>query len=319
MNGWGEPNTPTIPMQRDPISRQRSPWLAFRSGIDWATVMPGARHVRTFIRDVHDGSLRAIRSVDPDGLHLSVSWSPHSQRQTVRYPTWDELAHARDALLPADVGFVMHLPPADEYVAVHRTTFHLHEHPPVAPGPPEQGEGVDDTTTVGDGDTTCDEAGLPVDVPVSDGAHSHDVGRLVSEPDPDTEQGRGPGPDTGPLHLDFAQLRRANLARVARWHAGFPHDGWSGADWSNAAAGEMGEAANVVKKLRRGETAMKPGAKDPSRETLLAMLADEIADTITYLDLLAAFYGIDVAAAVIHKFNAVSEREGFPDRLGDDR
>jgi len=46
-----------------------------------------------------------------------------------RYPTWDEIADARDQLLPVDVGFVMHLPARGEYVAVHPTTFHLHEHP----------------------------------------------------------------------------------------------------------------------------------------------------------------------------------------------
>lgn len=32
-------------------------------------------------------------------------------------------------LLPADVGFVMHLPTDSHYVADHPTTFHWHEHP----------------------------------------------------------------------------------------------------------------------------------------------------------------------------------------------
>jgi hypothetical protein len=36
---------------------------------------------------------------------------------------------ARDEFLPAAAAFVMHLPTLDEYVAVHDTTFHLHEHP----------------------------------------------------------------------------------------------------------------------------------------------------------------------------------------------
>jgi NTP pyrophosphatase (non-canonical NTP hydrolase) len=45
------------------------------------------------------------------------------------------------------------------------------------------------------------------------------------------------------------------------------------------------------------------------------MLAEEIADTVTYADLLAAHYGIDLAAAVADKFNRVSRRQGFPDRL----
>jgi NTP pyrophosphatase (non-canonical NTP hydrolase) len=120
----------------------------------------------------------------------------------------------------------------------------------------------------------------------------------------------------GPAALTFAQLRAVNAARAARWHPGFPHDDkWNGADWSNAAAGEMGEACNVVKKLRRQETGGR-GAADPDYDVLLSKLGDEIADTIIYLDLLATFYGIDTAAAVVAKFNAVSVRESLPERLG---
>lgn len=119
-----------------------------------------------------------------------------------------------------------------------------------------------------------------------------------------------------PNALSFAGLRSANVRRCTRWHPGFPFDQqWTGADWSNAAAGEMGEACNVVKKIRRLETGCDPGPDDPPVSKLRAMLADEIADTITYLDLLGAYYGIDVAAAVVRKFNAVSVRQGFPERL----
>ncbi len=50
-------------------------------------------------------------------------------RKFSRYPRWDEIMHARDHLLPSDVGFVMHLPADGEYVALHPTTFHLHQHP----------------------------------------------------------------------------------------------------------------------------------------------------------------------------------------------
>lgn len=119
----------------------------------------------------------------------------------------------------------------------------------------------------------------------------------------------------GPAALTFARLRAVNAARAARWHSGFPYDDkWSGADWSNAAAGEMGEACNVVKKLRRQETGGR-GAVDPDYDVLLSDLGDEIADTIIYLDLLAAYYGIDTAEAVARKFDAVSVREGLPERL----
>lgn len=110
-------------------------------------------------------------------------------------------------------------------------------------------------------------------------------------------------------------LRDINVTRCQRWHDGFPRDDdWTVADWSNAAAGEMGEAANIVKKIRRAEFGHS-GALDPDIEELKNMLGDEIADTIIYLDLLAAHQGIDLERAIRNKFNAVSDREGFPERL----
>lgn len=86
----------------------------------------GCRFAR---RCVHDGYLVAIVADEPGiGWHLSISHR-RPNGDLVRYPTWDEIAHARDTFLPAELGFVMHLPPAGEYVALHDTTFHLHQHP----------------------------------------------------------------------------------------------------------------------------------------------------------------------------------------------
>lgn len=118
-------------------------------------------------------------------------------------------------------------------------------------------------------------------------------------------------------HLTYAALTAANLARCQMWHPGFPErnaGGWTGGDWSNAMCGEAGEAANVVKKLRRFETG-RVGAVDAPPDELLAKLGEELADTIIYADLLATYYGIDLGAAVIRKFNSISVREGFPHRL----
>lgn len=123
--------------------------------------------------------------------------------------------------------------------------------------------------------------------------------------------------------LALAELREANSSRVLKWHDdrfdrdGFIGDGkdWTGADWSNAMQGEAGEAGNVVKKLRRLETSAK-WAKPETEQALIAKLGEELADTIIYADLLAAFYGIDLSAAIIGKFNAVSDREGFPEKIG---
>lgn len=114
--------------------------------------------------------------------------------------------------------------------------------------------------------------------------------------------------------LTFREFSDTNRKRCERWHPGFPNDGWTGADWSNAMQGEAGEAGNKVKKLRRIETGLLAAAGD-TREQLLGELADEIGDTFAYLDLLAQFYNLDLAACVVDKFNRVSVREGFPERL----
>lgn len=127
--------------------------------------------------------------------------------------------------------------------------------------------------------------------------------------------------------LDFGDLRVQNVSRKLRWHGetdefrAFPmptaaHRGtWSGADWSNAMAGECGEACNIVKKLRRHETHIGTQYNTPEVEALLPALAEELADVVTYADLLADKYGIDLGRAVREKFNRVSEAQGFPERL----
>ena len=115
------------------------------------------------------------------------------------------------------------------------------------------------------------------------------------------------------IDLSLTALAQQNAARVKLWHHGETSP-WSGADWSNAMQGEAGEAGNIVKKLRRHETGLAT-ARDLTVPILLDNLADEIADTIIYADLLAAHYGLNMAAAVIRKFNLVSERENWPQFL----
>ena len=113
--------------------------------------------------------------------------------------------------------------------------------------------------------------------------------------------------------VSFRLLRAQNVSRKARWHG--EADEWSGADWSNAMAGECGEACNIVKKLRRHETHTGTSYNTPEVEALLPALAEEIADVVIYADLLAAKYDIDLEEAVRAKFNRVSEAQDFPERL----
>lgn len=115
--------------------------------------------------------------------------------------------------------------------------------------------------------------------------------------------------------LSFAELSVANVARARRWHPGFPNDEWTSGDWAAAMCGEAGEAANIVKKLRRVETAKRGRPTEAETAPLVAKLALELADTVIYLDLLAAYYGIGLGASVREKFNIVSAENGFPEVL----
>lgn len=124
------------------------------------------------------------------------------------------------------------------------------------------------------------------------------------------------------MALTFAQLRLANLDRLPQFkdakgrlsHPRAPgrpdgHD-WPLSQWSNAVLGELGEAANIIKKIERGDFTL---------EEARAHLADELADVQTYLDLLAYRAGVDLGAATLHKFNRVSQRVNATSRLADAR
>lgn len=102
--------------------------------------------------------------------------------------------------------------------------------------------------------------------------------------------------------LTFDQLREANVARCEEvFH---PLADWSPMDWLGCVTGELGEAAGLLKRQRRGEP------------VAASVLGDELADTVIYLDLLAARLGIDLGAAVIAKFDSVSRWKGSAIRLG---
>jgi len=110
--------------------------------------------------------------------------------------------------------------------------------------------------------------------------------------------------------LTFADFREANVSRCKRWH---PQgiESWSPSDWLTAVTGELGELASLIK-MRNRERDGLPGNKfSPTTQ----QIADEIADVVTYLDLLAASMGIYLDIAVVSKFNEVSTRVGFPERL----
>ena len=120
---------------RSPITKQRSEWTPLdtenaRLVVDYLTAQ-GATEVAVWRRPVTDGDLTAVVGHEPAGWHMSISHARPERKRGMalapRYPTWDEIAGARYGLLPDDLTMVMHLPPPSDYVAIHDTTFHLHE------------------------------------------------------------------------------------------------------------------------------------------------------------------------------------------------
>lgn len=117
--------------------------------------------------------------------------------------------------------------------------------------------------------------------------------------------------------LTFRGLRAANLARLPEFKnakgepAHFIPDGsdWGINDWLGAVTGELGEAANLIKKVRRGDISIADAQGN---------IAEELADVQTYLDLLAYRCGVDLGAATIAKWNMVSERIGCDIYIGPD-
>ena len=108
--------------------------------------------------------------------------------------------------------------------------------------------------------------------------------------------------------LRFSELREANSDRQIE---SFPKcREWTLPQWSNAAMGEFGEAANIIKKLDRlrDDPDARQNGRDP--EILNQQLASELADAVIYLDLLAIAAKIDLGLAVARKFNEVSQRIG---------
>lgn len=106
--------------------------------------------------------------------------------------------------------------------------------------------------------------------------------------------------------LDLDVLRIANVDRCQSGRFNHQLGDWSEAQWACALAGEVGELCNLIKKRFRGIKTDKVTKK---------MLADEIADIATYLDLLAAKLDISLGEAICNKFNEVSVKRGSPIRL----
>lgn len=106
--------------------------------------------------------------------------------------------------------------------------------------------------------------------------------------------------------LTFAELLRANTARQEEWDSGNQIDlSYRG----NELAGEVGEACNIIKKLERERLGIRGSRAN------VGNLADELADVVICVQLIALTAKINLEDALISKFNDTSERMKLNTRL----
>lgn len=111
----------------------------------------------------------------------------------------------------------------------------------------------------------------------------------------------------------FTRLRDANVKRcVTTWHE---LGEWSPLEWAGSLAGEVGELCNEIKKLKRADEGRVGSGAETPREERIRRIGHEMADVLTYLDLLAAALEIDLWGATVEKFNIVSDRVSSDVRL----
>jgi hypothetical protein len=113
-------------------------WIRVERGRDGDMLarLSGDPGLRTYQREVSDGHLTVFAGYetypgwDAPKWHLSISHRTNEQPpKPGRYPTWDEIKDARYRFMPGNITAAMLLPPEDEFVNAHPTTFHLWQVP----------------------------------------------------------------------------------------------------------------------------------------------------------------------------------------------
>lgn len=112
------------------------------------------------------------------------------------------------------------------------------------------------------------------------------------------------------MNLTFEKFRKLNRKRSEATN-GFNHklESWSLSDWFLATMGELGEAANVGKKLNRYRDNVK-GNKE-TQAFIKKRLKLEIGDTAIYLDLLCQREGFKLEDCITESFNNKSKEIGY--------
>jgi NTP pyrophosphatase (non-canonical NTP hydrolase) len=113
--------------------------------------------------------------------------------------------------------------------------------------------------------------------------------------------------------MNLPEFSKQNLTRCTS-PAAFNHalDSWSAAEWTNAMAGEVGEAANLTKKLLRHRDGIAGNVKLEDRDAadLRRRAAREIADVVIYADLAVQALGFDLTTELRAAFNEKSDQLG---------
>lgn len=111
------------------------------------------------------------------------------------------------------------------------------------------------------------------------------------------------------MALTFDRLREANQIRQQEWPG---NDQADIAFRTLEVAGEFGEVAEAIKKYLRAERGIRGST------ATLEDVAEEMADAVIALDLLADKLGLDLGKAVRRKFDKTSAKYDLQTRLGDD-
>lgn len=109
--------------------------------------------------------------------------------------------------------------------------------------------------------------------------------------------------------LTFNQFQSLNEARCIN---GFGHklEDWSLMEWGAATAGEVGEACNKAKKIKRELQNIKGNKPNETLAGLRNAMAKEIADSIVYSFLWLSAAGYNAEEMIIEVFNTKSDEIG---------
>lgn len=117
------------------------------------------------------------------------------------------------------------------------------------------------------------------------------------------------------MGFTLQEFSEINLKRCTSLK-GFNHtlDSWKPSEWTNAMAGECGEACNITKKISRHEQGINGNVKpeDQNVDALRARAIREIADVIVYADLAIQALGGNTSNALRDVFNDKSTQIGAP-------